>query len=94
MSSDATSVAATPALAEPEADANRHHKYLFAGLAVLLLIAPAALYPFFVMKVLCFALFAAAFNLLLGYGGLLKAATSGYVDRLYVDCPSLPHLFD
>lgn len=30
----------------------------------------------------------------LGYGGLLKAATSSYVDRLYVDCPSLPHLFD
>src|SRR5690606_9666428 len=30
------------------------------------------LYPVFLMKVLCFALFAAAFNLLLGYGGLLS----------------------
>jgi branched-chain amino acid transport system permease protein len=34
--------------------------------------APLVLYPVFVMKVLCFALFACAFNLLLGYGGLLS----------------------
>lgn len=38
----------------------------------LLAIAPMAIYPVFLMKVLCFALFAAAFNLLLGYGGLLS----------------------
>lgn len=38
----------------------------------LLLVAPLVLYPVFVMKVLCFALFAAAFNLLLGYVGLLS----------------------
>ncbi|WP_185984973.1 branched-chain amino acid ABC transporter permease [Aureimonas mangrovi] len=37
-----------------------------------LLAAPYFLYPIFVMKVLCFALFAAAFNLLLGYTGLLS----------------------
>ncbi|HRP95411.1 MAG TPA: branched-chain amino acid ABC transporter permease [Rhodocyclaceae bacterium] len=42
-----------------------------AGLA-LLLIAPALVYPVLVMKVLCFALFACAFNLLLGYTGLLS----------------------
>nr|WP_199236621.1 branched-chain amino acid ABC transporter permease [Ramlibacter sp. WS9] len=30
------------------------------------------LYPVFVMKIMCFALFASAFNLLLGYGGLLS----------------------
>ena len=29
-------------------------------------------YPVFVMKIMCFALFASAFNLLLGYGGLLS----------------------
>ena len=34
--------------------------------------APFFLYPVFLMKVLCFALFACAFNLLLGYGGLLS----------------------
>jgi branched-chain amino acid transport system permease protein len=38
----------------------------------LLLVAPMALYPVFVMKALCFALFACAFNLLLGFTGLLS----------------------
>lgn len=42
-----------------------------AGLA-LLFIAPTVIYPVLVMKVLCFALFACAFNLLLGYTGLLS----------------------
>ena len=39
---------------------------------VLLLIAPHFFYPVMVAKVLCFALFAAAFNLLLGFAGLLS----------------------
>ncbi|GBD50618.1 branched-chain amino acid ABC transporter permease [Methylopila sp. Yamaguchi] len=39
---------------------------------VLLAVAPFVVYPIFVMKLLCFALFAAAFNLLLGYAGLLS----------------------
>ena len=43
------------------------------ALLALLLIAPAlGLYPVFVMKLLCFALFACAFNLLLGFTGLLS----------------------
>jgi branched-chain amino acid transport system permease protein len=41
---------------------------LLASLAV----APFVFYPIFVMKLLCFALFASAFNLLLGYTGLLS----------------------
>ena len=45
---------------------------IFAGLVVALLVAPLVLYPVFLMKVLCFALFALAFNLLLGYAGLLS----------------------
>ena len=36
------------------------------------LLAPAVFYPVFLMKALCFALFACAFNLLLGYVGLLS----------------------
>ena len=36
------------------------------------LLAPVVLYPTFLMKVLCFALFACAFNLLLGFAGLLS----------------------
>lgn len=42
------------------------------GLFALLLIAPFVAYPVFLMKVLCFALFACAFNLLIGYVGLLS----------------------
>lgn len=38
----------------------------------LALAAPLVLYPVFLMKVLCFALFACAFNLLIGYTGLLS----------------------
>ena len=42
-------------------------------LLVLLLLAPAlGLYPVFVMKLLCYAIFACAFNLLLGFTGLLS----------------------
>jgi branched-chain amino acid transport system permease protein len=42
-------------------------------LLALLVVAPAiGLYPVFVMKLLCFALFACAFNLLLGFTGLLS----------------------
>ena len=44
----------------------------------LLLVAPFYLYPIFVMKLLCFALFAAAFNLLLGYTGLLSFGHSAF----------------
>jgi branched-chain amino acid transport system permease protein len=37
-----------------------------------LLIAPFVLYPVLLMKILCFALFACAFNLLIGFTGLLS----------------------
>jgi branched-chain amino acid transport system permease protein len=50
----------------------RHHVAIFAGLLVFGLAAPFLLYPIFLMKVLCFVLFACAFNLLLGFGGLLS----------------------
>jgi len=45
--------------------------FLVIGL-LLLLLAPFFFYPIFLMKLLCFALFACAFNLLLGYTGLLS----------------------
>ena len=44
----------------------------FAVMIVALLIAPFAVYPEFVMQALCFAMFACAFNLLIGYVGLLS----------------------
>jgi branched-subunit amino acid ABC-type transport system permease component len=54
------------------------HRSIFIGLAALLLVAPFVVYPVFLMKVLCFALFACAFNLLLGYGGLLSFGHAAY----------------
>jgi branched-chain amino acid transport system permease protein len=57
----------------------------FAAMLVLFLVAPFIAYPVFLMKALCFALFACAFNLLIGFGGLLSfghamfLGTAGYV---------------
>ena len=45
---------------------------VLAALVALGLVAPLFIYPVFLMKVLCFALFACAFNLLVGYVGLLS----------------------
>jgi branched-chain amino acid transport system permease protein len=46
---------------------------VLAVLMVMLAIAPfVGVYPVFLMKALCFALFACAFNLLIGFGGLLS----------------------
>jgi branched-chain amino acid transport system permease protein len=45
---------------------------LYLALLALLLAAPFVGYPIFLMKVLCFALFACAFNLLIGFTGLLS----------------------
>ncbi|MCW2241713.1 branched-chain amino acid ABC transporter permease [Azospirillum canadense] len=46
---------------------------LLVGAGLLLAVAaPFALYPVFLMKVLCFALFACAFNLLIGFAGLMS----------------------
>ena len=65
-----------------QADPRRHdgavHAAIFAGLVALLVIAPFLAYPVFVMRVMCFALFASAFNLLLGYGGLLSFGHAAY----------------
>ncbi len=45
----------------------------YISLLILAIVAPMlGLYPVFVMKLLCFAMFAAAFNLLLGFTGLLS----------------------
>src|SRR4051794_13948221 len=51
----------------------RDEMIVFAVMAALLAIVPlTGVYPFFVMQALCFALLACAFNLLVGYGGLLS----------------------
>jgi len=75
-------------LATPAAAADASKRMLIATLAMTALLAVApfvGIYPVFLMKALCFALFACAFNLLLGFGGLLSfghamfLGTAGYV---------------
>src|SRR5205809_6705754 len=52
---------------------NQAIRFTYVALLALVLLAPLiGLYPLFVMKLLCFALFACAFNLLLGFTGLLS----------------------
>ena len=51
---------------------------LLAGLALLILAPFIGLYPVFVMTALCYAIFACAFNLLLGYTGLLSFGHAAY----------------
>jgi branched-chain amino acid transport system permease protein len=54
-------------------------------MAAFFVLAPLAVYPVFLMKAMCFALFACAFNLLIGFGGLLSfghamfLGTAGYI---------------
>ena len=48
------------------------------AMVALIIVAPGVLYPVFVMKVLCFGLFASAFNLLLGFVGLLSFGHAAY----------------
>jgi branched-chain amino acid transport system permease protein len=50
----------------------RHQRIAFALMVALFILAPFVVYPVFLMKALCFALFACAFNLLIGFGGLLS----------------------
>ena len=52
---------------------------VYAALAALALIAPfLGLYPVFLMKLLCFAMFACAFNLLLGFTKMLSFGHAAY----------------
>jgi len=52
--------------------ASRSELVAFGLMVVVLIIAPLYVYPGFLMKALCFAMFACAFNLLIGYVGLLS----------------------
>jgi branched-chain amino acid transport system permease protein len=67
-----------------------------AGLIALAVAAPFFFYPVFLMKALCMALFACAFNLLLGYVGLLSFGhaaffgTASYVTAHAVKVWGLP----
>jgi branched-chain amino acid transport system permease protein len=67
-------------IAMPETPARMVHQYVaFAAMVVFFLVAPLFIYPVFLMTVLCFALFACAFNLLIGYAGLLSFGHAAFL---------------
>ncbi|MCP4066034.1 MAG: branched-chain amino acid ABC transporter permease, partial [Gammaproteobacteria bacterium] len=72
------------AIVQEQASQDRKKLILNGVLLLILLAAPFMIYPVFLMKILCFALFAVAFNLLFGFTGLLSfghaafLATGGY----------------
>ena len=55
------------------------NRYVWIALIILGLLAPFVVYPVFMMKLLCLALFACAFNLLLGYTGLLSFGHAAFL---------------
>lgn len=82
---DSQAIKAPSAVQERQKRANMRRNLFYIALIAVGLVAPFLAYPVFLMKILCFALFACAFNLLLGYAGLLSfghaafLATGGYV---------------
>ena len=53
-------------------DFSRAQPIAFLVMVALIVVCPFVLYPVFLMRVLCVALFACAFNLMIGYVGLLS----------------------
>jgi branched-chain amino acid transport system permease protein len=98
VSAAAQGEAAVPvALPEVRAAPRRPRgRWLWIGLVGLGVVAPYLVYPVFAMNVLCLALFASAFNLLLGYTGLLSfghaafLGSAAYVTGLAVRSWGLP----
>jgi branched-chain amino acid transport system permease protein len=84
MSPDTSIAAAPPAIAAAERRErtvwgfSRAQLIALAVLVAFIVLAPLQLYPVFLMKLLCFALFACAFNLLIGYVGLLSFGHAAY----------------
>lgn len=56
----------------------RAQSIAFLVMVALIVVCPFVLYPVFLMRVLCMALFACAFNLMLGYVGLLSFGHAAY----------------
>ena len=61
-----------PLVKKPSVLSSRSETIGFVVMVAALVIAPFVTYPLFLMQVMCFALFACAFNLLIGYVGLLS----------------------
>ena len=61
-----------PLVKQPSALRTQSETIGFVVMVVALIVAPFVTYPLFLMQAMCFALFACAFNLLIGYVGLLS----------------------
>jgi len=61
-----------PLVKKPSAWRTRSELIGFLIMVLVLAVAPFLTYPLFLMQAMCFALFACAFNLLIGYVGLLS----------------------
>src|SRR5712692_9080283 len=70
---------AAPALAPNLPETPRHQYLAFVVMVAFFVVAPFLVYPLFLMKALCFALFACAFNLLIGYVGLLSFGHAAFL---------------
>ncbi len=85
--SEAAKAAASTPVAAPRhiGESTTALKITFALMVAFFVLSPMVIYPVFLMKVMCFALFACAFNVLIGFGGLLSfghamfLGTAGYV---------------
>ena len=53
----------------------------FIVMVIALALGPHFVYPVFLMKALCFALFACAYNLLIGYAGLISFGHAAFLGR-------------
>ena len=71
--------ATLPAEAAATSRVPTHQIVAFGVMTGLLVAAPFVVYPVFLMKALCFALFACAFNLLIGYVGLLSFGHAAFL---------------
>lgn len=67
-----TEHAITAPVSPAAAETSRSELIGFVILTAFVIAAPLFIYPVLMMKILCFALFACAFNLLIGYVGLLS----------------------
>src|ERR671936_843042 len=65
-------VVSPPAVSAAPTTFAPHQLWAFLAMMAVFVVAPYFVYPVFLMKALCFALFACAFNLLIGYVGLLS----------------------
>ncbi|HEY2189402.1 MAG TPA: branched-chain amino acid ABC transporter permease [Caldimonas sp.] len=93
---EAEALAVAPITHPAAATAQLARLGLYAGLTVLVAAPFIGLYPVFIMTALCYAIFACAFNLLLGYTGLLSFghaayfATAAYMTGWLVRSAGLP----